>query len=99
MKEFFKVLKRYIPPYKKSLVLSLIFTLTSAVLNVFSFAIIIPILQILFKIEDVEHHIHSSSYLPSMHPSICPFIHHPSLHHPSINLSNIHLSTHQYIYP
>ena len=55
MKEFFKVLKRYIPPYKKSLVLSLIFTLTSAVLNVFSFAIIIPILQILFKIEDVEH--------------------------------------------
>ena len=55
MKEFFKVLKRYIPPYKKSLVLSLIFTLTSAVLNVFSFAIIIPILQILFKIEGVEH--------------------------------------------
>ena len=33
----------------------MIFTLTSAVLNVFSFAIIIPILQILFKIEDVEH--------------------------------------------
>lgn len=55
MKEFFKVLKRYIPPYKKSLVLSLIFTFTSAVLNVFSFMIIIPILQILFKIEKVEH--------------------------------------------
>lgn len=53
MKEFFKVLRRYIPPYKKSLVLSLIFTLTSAILNVFSFAIIIPILQILFKIEEV----------------------------------------------
>ena len=54
MKEFFKVLKRYIPPYKKSLVLSLIFTLTSAVLNVFSFMIIIPILQILFKITDAK---------------------------------------------
>ena len=54
MKEFFKILKRYIPPYKKSLILSLIFTLTSAVLNVFSFAIIIPILQILFKIREVE---------------------------------------------
>ena len=53
MKEFFKVLRRYIPPYKKSLVFSLIFTLASAVLNVFSFAIIIPILQILFKITDV----------------------------------------------
>ena len=54
MKEFFKVLKRYIPPYKKSLVLSLIFTFTSAILNVFSFMIIIPILQILFKIREVE---------------------------------------------
>ncbi len=54
MKEFFKVLKRYIPPYKKSLILSLIFTLTSAVLNVFSFMIIIPILQILFKITDAK---------------------------------------------
>ena len=50
MKEFFKVLKRYIPPYKKSLILSLIFTFASAILNVFSFMIIIPILQILFKI-------------------------------------------------
>lgn len=54
MKEFFKILKRYIPPYKKSLILSLIFTFTSAVLNVFSFMIIIPILQILFKITDVK---------------------------------------------
>ena len=52
MKEFFKVLKRYIPPYKKSLILSLIFTFASAILNVFSFMIIIPILQILFKITD-----------------------------------------------
>ena len=52
MKEFFKVLKRYIPPYKKSLILSLIFTFASAILNVFSFMIIIPILQILFKITE-----------------------------------------------
>ena len=54
MKEFFKVLKRYIPPYKKSLILSLIFTFTSAILNVFSFMIIIPILQILFKINEAK---------------------------------------------
>lgn len=53
MIEFFKVLKRYIPPYKKSLILSLIFTFASAILNVFSFMIIIPILQILFKITDL----------------------------------------------
>ncbi|MBR3883768.1 MAG: ABC transporter ATP-binding protein [Bacteroidaceae bacterium] len=52
MKEFFKVLKRYVPPYKKYLALSLFFTLLSAILNVFSFMVIIPILNILFKIED-----------------------------------------------
>ena len=54
MKEFFKVLRRYIPPYKKMLVLSLVFTFISAILNVFSFMIIIPILQILFKITDTS---------------------------------------------
>lgn len=52
MKEFFKVLRRFVPPYKKYLVTSLIFTLLSAILNVFSFMVIIPILQILFKITD-----------------------------------------------
>ena len=48
MKEFFKILKRFVPPYKKCLVWSLVFTLLSAVLNVFSFAVLIPILEILF---------------------------------------------------
>ncbi|MBR4066251.1 MAG: ABC transporter ATP-binding protein [Bacteroidaceae bacterium] len=52
MKEFFKVLRRFVPPYKKYLVTSLMFTLLSAILNVFSFMVIIPILQILFKITD-----------------------------------------------
>ncbi len=55
MKEFFKVLKRFVPPYRKYLVLSVAFTLLSAVLNVFSFMVLIPILQILFKVtEPVE---------------------------------------------
>ena len=54
MKEFFKILKRFVPPYKRSLILSLIFTLFSAILNVFSFMVIIPILQILFKINDTS---------------------------------------------
>ena len=54
MKEFFKVLKRFVPPYKKYLFLSLFFTLLSAILNVFSFMVIIPILQILFKINDTS---------------------------------------------
>lgn len=54
MKEFLKVLKRFVPPYKKYLVLSLIFTFLSAILNVFSFMVIIPILQILFKVTDTS---------------------------------------------
>ena len=52
MKEFFKVLKRFVPPYKKYLILSVVFTLLSAVLNVFSFMLLIPILQILFKVAE-----------------------------------------------
>ena len=54
MKEFLKVLRRFVPPYKKYLILSLFFTLLSAILNVLSFMVIIPILQILFKINDVS---------------------------------------------
>lgn len=54
MKEFFKVLKCFVPPYKKYLLASLFFTLLSAILNVFSFMVIIPILQILFKINDTS---------------------------------------------
>ena len=49
MKEFLLVLRRFVPPYKKYLVLSVIFNILSAILNIFSFAAIIPILQILFN--------------------------------------------------
>lgn len=55
MKEFLIVLRRFVPPYKKYLVLSVVFNILSAVLNIFSFAAIIPILQILFKTEDAVH--------------------------------------------
>ena len=51
MREFLQVLRRFVPPYKKYLVLSVVFNILSAVLNIFSFAAIIPILQILFKVE------------------------------------------------
>lgn len=54
MKEFMKVLRRFVPPYKKQLILSFIFNILSAVMNVVSFGLIVPILNILFKInEDV----------------------------------------------
>ena len=42
------------PPYKKYLVLSVVFNILSAVLNIFSFAALIPILQILFQTSDAE---------------------------------------------
>ena len=51
MKEFFKILKRYVPPYKKYLIWSLFFTVLSAILNIFSFMVLVPILQILFKVD------------------------------------------------
>ena len=54
MKEFIQVLRRFIPPYKRYLVLSVVFNILSAVLNIFSFAALIPILQILFQTGDVE---------------------------------------------
>ena len=51
MKEFIQVLRRFVPPYKRYLWLSVLFNILSAVLNIFSFAAIIPILNILFKIK------------------------------------------------
>ena len=51
MKEFLQVLKRFLPPYKKYLALTIVFNILSAVLNIFSFAALIPILQILFRTE------------------------------------------------
>ena len=54
MKEFISVLKRFVLPYKKYVVLSVVFNILSAILNIFSFAALIPILQILFQTNDAE---------------------------------------------
>lgn len=51
LKQFFTLMKRYIEPYRKYLVGSLILNFLSQWLNVFSFLAIIPILNILFKID------------------------------------------------
>lgn len=51
IKEFLLVLRRFLRPYKRYLVSSVLFNILSAILNIFSFATIIPILQILFKTE------------------------------------------------
>ncbi len=49
-----QVLRRFIPPYKKYLALSVLFNILSAVLNIFSFTALIPILNILFNVEEAN---------------------------------------------
>lgn len=51
MKDFLRILRRFVPPYKRYLVGNILFNILSAILNLFSFALIIPILQILFKMD------------------------------------------------
>ena len=56
MKDFIRVLRRFVPPYKKFLVSNVFFNILSAILNLFSFALIIPILNILFKEDNKIYH-------------------------------------------
>ncbi len=52
MKDFIAVLRRFVPPYKKYLALNIFFNILAAILTLFSFALIIPILEMLFKIRE-----------------------------------------------
>ena len=54
MREFLQVLRRFVPPYKKYLALSVLFNILSVLLNIFSFAALVPILQIIFKTGETE---------------------------------------------
>ena len=56
MKEFLRVLRRFVPPYKKYLILTVLFNMLSAVLNIFSFMALVPILQILFQTKETQEH-------------------------------------------
>ncbi|MBQ8277407.1 MAG: ABC transporter ATP-binding protein, partial [Bacteroidaceae bacterium] len=55
MKEFFGIMRHYVAPYKKYLFGSLFFNLLSAVLNVVSFASLIPMLNLLFKLDTTTY--------------------------------------------
>lgn len=55
MKDFLRILRRFVPPYKKFMILNVVCNILSAVLNLFSFALIIPILNILFKISEATY--------------------------------------------
>lgn len=52
MKDFLRILRRFVPPYKKFMVMNVVFNVLSAILNLFSFALIIPILNVLFKLSE-----------------------------------------------
>ena len=62
MKDFIQVLRRFVPPYKKYLVAAVGFNILSAVLNVFSFATLIPMLQILFKVDNGSGATHAMAW-------------------------------------
>ena len=51
LKQFFSVMSRYLRPYRKYLGWSVVLNFLSQWMNVFSFAVLIPILNILFKID------------------------------------------------
>ena len=55
IKEFFSLLKRYMKPYRKYLTWAVILNFLSQWLNVFSFAALVPILNILFKIDTTQY--------------------------------------------
>ena len=59
MKGFWQLLKRFVPPYKKYIVLNILFNLLTAFLTLFSFALIIPILEMLFGLNTQVY-----SYMP-----------------------------------
>lgn len=59
MNDFWKLLRRFVPPYKKYLILSMVSNLLAAVLTLFSFAVIMPILEMLFGLKEMNY-----SYVP-----------------------------------
>lgn len=59
MKDFITLIRRFVPPYKKYVGLNIGFNILGALLNVFSFGLIVPILEILFKINSKTY-----SYIP-----------------------------------
>ena len=65
MKAFWRVLKRFAAPYRKYLGGSLILNLLSAVFNIFSFALLIPILNILFKMDQTVYEFMPWDGMPS----------------------------------
>ena len=56
MKQFLQIMRRYLSPYKSSLVWAVVLNIYSQVMNVVSFVVLIPILNILFQIDQKVYH-------------------------------------------
>ena len=52
MKDLFAMLRRFVPPYKKYVALNILCNILASVLTLFSFMVIIPILEMLFKVNE-----------------------------------------------
>ena len=55
MKDFFALLRRFVTPYKWNVILNIVFNLLAAFMTLFSFAFIVPILQMLFQIDNTHY--------------------------------------------
>lgn len=55
MKDFFVLLRRFVAPYKWNVILNIVFNLLAALMTLFSFAFIVPILQMLFQIDNTHY--------------------------------------------
>jgi ATP-binding cassette subfamily B protein/subfamily B ATP-binding cassette protein MsbA len=55
MKDFFLLLKRLVPPYKKYLGLNIVMNILTSILSLFSFLLIMPILNLLFKVDQSDY--------------------------------------------
>ena len=53
MKDFIGILRRFVPPYKHYLILNILFNILASFLTLFSFATIMPILEMLFQTGNV----------------------------------------------
>ena len=66
MKDFLKVLQRYLPPYKKHLLLNFLFNVLAAVFAVFSVVMMIPILEIILMQDTSVYHLQPFAFDPGV---------------------------------
>ena len=55
MGDFFRLLRRFVPPYRNYLAIYILFNILAAVLTLFSFAVVIPILEMLFQVKEATY--------------------------------------------